>query len=163
MPNIAQKSIHLVITKDAILIQKLYQQGFLDIYERYHDEKTDPYLISINDIQQRLKLNKNYFLLIMVNDDVIGMVYLKKNWRSVDIGSLLILPSFQNQGYGQAALKGIENYFPNIYHWKLNTIFQEPKLLYFYEKMGYKRVKYLKIPIKNGMDIVFYKKKKQKN
>ncbi|MBM7544580.1 GNAT family N-acetyltransferase [Periweissella beninensis] len=156
-----QKFVQLVQTTEPTLIKSLYQQGFLDIYERYHDEKTDPYLTTIADITTRLSLKNNYFLLVQANQTIVGLVYIEKRWHTVEIGNLLILPEFQNQGYGQATLTAIEAFFPTIQNWKLNTILQEQKLIYFYEKMGYKRVRYLKIPIKEKMDIVFYKKKRK--
>ncbi|MFR1519292.1 MAG: GNAT family acetyltransferase [Clostridia bacterium] len=51
----------------------------------------------------------------------------------------------------------IEQLYPSAERWELDTILQEEKLCYLYEKMGYKKTGQTQ-KIKAGMDIVFYAK-----
>ena len=44
--------------------------------------------------------------------------------------------------------------------WELDTILQEKKLCYLYEKMGYQKTGKTE-KIKDGMDLVYYAKEKQ--
>lgn len=51
----------------------------------------------------------------------------------------------------------VEAIYPNATRWELDTILQEEKLCYLYEKMGYKKTGQTE-EIKKGMDLVFYAK-----
>jgi len=50
-----------------------------------------------------------------------------------------------------------ESLHKNAVNWELDTIKQETKLCYLYEKMGYRQTG-KEVKIKDGMDIVSYRK-----
>ena len=68
-----------------------------------------------------------------------------------------MLPEYQGFGYAQKAITIAESLYPAAEKWELDTILQEEKLCYLYEKMGYEKTGQI-IRIKDGMDIVFYAK-----
>ena len=70
---------------------------------------------------------------------------------------IFILPQYQGHGYAQKAMIMAETRYPAAVRWELDTILQEEKLCYLYEKMGYEKTGQI-IRIKDGMDIVFYAK-----
>lgn len=70
---------------------------------------------------------------------------------------IYILPEYQGFGYAQKAITIAESLYPAVEKWELDTILQEEKLCYLYEKMGYKKTGKVE-PIMNGMDIVYYAK-----
>jgi len=84
---------------------------------------------------------------------------LEKYKDTIRISPMFIHPHYQNRKFGQEAVYSLEQLHSNVTNWTLDTILQEKKLCYFYEKLGYidtgKRKK-----IKEGMDIIFYKKEK---
>lgn len=67
------------------------------------------------------------------------------------------LPEYQGYGYAQRAITIAESFYPFAKEWELDTILQEEKLCYLYEKMGYKKTGKVE-HIMNGMDLVFYAK-----
>ena len=75
------------------------------------------------------------------------------------ISPMMILPQYQNKGYAQKAMLKIEELYSDIKCWQLDTIKQEDKLCYFYEKVGYRKTG-KEEEIKQGMDIVYYQKLK---
>ena len=70
---------------------------------------------------------------------------------------IFILPEYQEHGYAQEAIALVESLYPKTQKWELDTIEQEDKLCYLYEKMGYKKTGKTQ-KIKDGMDIVYYAK-----
>lgn len=98
----------------------------------------------------------NYYL-ICWNEQNIGMIRVCDFGTMCRISPTCILPEFQGLGYAQRAIILVEALFPKAEKWTLDTIRQEKKLCYLYEKLGY-------VPtgkhetIQPGMDIVFYEK-----
>ena len=90
---------------------------------------------------------------------VIAPIEIRKliNESTCHLSQMFILPHYQGNGYAQQAIKQIESLNPQAKHWILDTIKQEPKLCYLYEKMGYKQTGIVK-NIKDGMDLVDYAK-----
>ena len=56
-----------------------------------------------------------------------------------------------------AAIKAVEAKYPYARRWELDTILQEAKLCYLYEKMGYRKTGQVK-NVKDGMDLVYYER-----
>ena len=73
---------------------------------------------------------------------------------------IFILPEYQGYGYAQEAIKMVESFYTKAKRWELDTILQEKKLCYLYEKMGYQKTGKTE-KIKDGMDLVYYAKEKQ--
>ena len=88
---------------------------------------------------------------------VIRVVSIDEN--TMRISPMMILPEHQNKGYAQKALSEIENMYSHIKYWQLDTIKEEEKLCYLYEKVGYVKTGKEEV-IKQGMTIVFYQKER---
>lgn len=69
---------------------------------------------------------------------------------------ILILPTFQGNGYAQSAIALAESMYSQKV-WRLDTIKQEVKLCHLYEKLGYKRT-YKEQKVSEIMTLVFYQK-----
>ncbi|MDE6739198.1 MAG: GNAT family N-acetyltransferase, partial [Lachnospiraceae bacterium] len=72
------------------------------------------------------------------------------------ISPLFILPEFRGQGIAQKAIRMCEELHGSE-GWELETIRQEPKNCYLYEKMGYRRTGEEKL-INEKLTLVFYEK-----
>jgi GNAT superfamily N-acetyltransferase len=68
-----------------------------------------------------------------------------------------ILPEFQNRGIAQQVIAQIETDYPDAAVWELDTILQETRNCYLYEKVGYRRTGESKI-INERMTLVGYEK-----
>lgn len=142
---------------DAEQLYKLQIKSFKPLLDKYQDYETNPGAEKIERTIGRLKEHNSFYYFIQIGNDNIGAV------RILDFGDLCILkqiyilPKYQGNGYAQKAILMIESLHNNATTWELDTIKQEAKLCYLYEKMGYRRTG-KEEKIKDGMDIVFYKK-----
>jgi GNAT superfamily N-acetyltransferase len=75
----------------------------------------------------------------------------------MNLKTLYVLPEYQGFGYAQQAIKLVEKLHYEVDEWRLDTILQEVRNCNLYEKMGYAKTGEVKT-IKNGMDLVYYKK-----
>ena len=74
------------------------------------------------------------------------------------VSPIFILPAFQGKGYAQAAMRALEELYPQARTWRLDTIREEAKLCHLYEKLGYRRTGREEI-LQPGMTIVYYEKR----
>lgn len=152
-----------ILLKKAVLsdCKKIHQMqtiGFQDLLERYQDFDTNPGAETLKRIEQRFQNPQidHYFVQCEAKD--IGYIRIRKlDEKTYRISQLFILPIYQNNGYAQQAIRQAEALYPQAAGWILDTIKQEEKLCYLYEKMGY-RLTGEKRNIKRGMDLVTYRK-----
>lgn len=98
------------------------------------------------------------YYFIRLNDKNIGVIRIVKlNDNTCRISPMLILPAYQGKGYAQQAIIEIESFYPEANYWELDTVKQEAKLCYLYEKMGY-RATGKEVDIQEGMTIIYYTK-----
>lgn len=93
---------------------------------------------------------------IICNNQIVGDIIVKNNNDSTYfLGGLCVIPTYENKGIGQEAIKFIEREFPKATVWTLETPADKKKNHHFYKKMGYNIVKeYLDGSVK----IVLFKK-----
>lgn len=139
-------------------IYKIQKAGFESLYHRYKDEDS-PYNESEQNLLSKLKAMNNYFLLFNHNNKYIGFMRVNTNAAKTQarIAPIVILPEFENFGFGTLAMMMVEKKFDTVKEWKLDTIIQEKKLLNFYLKLGYKESGQFE-EIKENMDIVYLSK-----
>lgn len=155
-----EKSISLVSVTiaDVQEILKIQQQGFKEYLQKYQDHDTNPCNDSIEKTTKRLNDSNFLYYFIVLNSNKIGIITVYKN--SVDhynLARIVILPQFQNNGYGKKAIKILEEIHKNVQQWSLDTIKQEEKLNNLYKSLGYQEIGKTK-KIKEGMDLIFYTK-----
>lgn len=73
------------------------------------------------------------------------------------VSPIFVLPKVQGRGYTQQAMLQAENLYPHRTVRQQDTILQEEKLCYPYEKLGYRKTGETET-IRPGKDIVFCKK-----
>ncbi|MDH5106221.1 GNAT family N-acetyltransferase [Lentilactobacillus diolivorans] len=141
-------------------IVKMYQASFAELYHRYHDDATSPYKESAESITQKLQHSNSSYYFIISDKLKVGLIRVVTTVakKEATISPLLVLPKFQGQKIAQRALQQIELQYPTVKIWYIDTIKQEPKLVHLYLKCGYKLIPDKIQTIKNGMDIVFFRK-----
>lgn len=95
----------------------------------------------------------------MREDTKVGVMrVVKLSEKIFRISPIFILPKYENNGFAQKALSAVEKLYTDAFEWHLDTIKEESKLCYLYEKCGYKRTG-KEEKIKVGMTIVYYIKR----
>ena len=127
-------------------IPKLYEmqvESFMPLYEKYHDEGS-PAIESLERVKRRFAAENRKYYFIMKDGARVGAINIghkDPNIKNVSyISPLFILPRFQNQGIGFAAIQKAFKLMPEVKIWKLDTILQEPANCHLYEKCGFVRV-----------------------
>lgn len=152
-----------VLTKavfsDCGQIRKMQVSAFAELLEKYRDYETNPASESLERIQNKFSQSFTDYYFIMLGNTKIGVMRVVRLSDIVcRISPMFILPEYQNNGYAQYALSAVEKLYPNVNEWQLDTIKEESKLCYLYEKCGYIPTGKEEV-IKDGMTIVYYSKK----
>ena len=146
--------------EDCEEIQKFQQESFAQLLEKYQDFDMSPATETLERIQYKLNEPTTTYYFILNENVKIGVIRLVSiDETTMRISPMMILPQYQNKGYAQKAMLKIEELYSDIKCWQLDTIKQEDKLCYFYEKVGYRKTG-KEEEIKQGMDIVYYQKLK---
>lgn len=145
---------------DLGIILELQKEAFKDLLSKYKDYEINPGNENIDDIKRRYDQPFTDYLLIKYNNELIGAVRIIKNEREkvARISPIFIVPKYQGMGLSQKSFDLIEDKYDWVSLFKLDTILEEEKLCYLYEKLGYKKTGEFS-KIKEGMTIVYYEKK----
>ena len=141
---------------DAEKIHCMQVAGFKALLDKYRDFETSPGAETLERVKIRFENPQIDHYFINLNDESIG--YLRVNRLEANtcrLSQLFVLPEYQANGYAQQAIRQVELLYPQASKWTLDTIKQEQKLCYLYEKMGYRQTG-LVTNIKDGMDLVDY-------
>ena len=143
--------------RDCEEIYALQIQSFRALLDRYQDYDYSPGAEKIERTIQRLEEPKTDYYFISLNGKHIGALRICNYEKLCKLKQIFIIPAYQGYGYAQQAISAVERLYPNAERWELDTILQEEKLCYLYEKMGYRKTGKTQ-RIKEGMDLVFYRK-----
>lgn len=94
---------------------------------------------------------------ILDNDTVIGGAFVTGLGKKGEIGAIFIDTTCQHKGYGKQAMLMIEEMYPNVKRWKLETPAESYDLHKFYESLGYVKTGEMKDK-KSGMTGFVYEK-----
>lgn len=143
--------------QDAEEIYQLQIDSFRALLNKYQDYDFNPGAEKIERTLQRFSDPRSDFYFICLGKIHIGALRVVHIPRVCNLKQIFILPEYQEKGYAQRAMVAVESLYPDAERWDLDTIFQEEKLCYLYEKMGYRKTGKIEA-IKEGMDLVSYTK-----
>ena len=131
-------SLTLAGEKDIEDLFDLQRWSFQPLLQKYGDYMTNPAAEPMEMVRTRLGQKNTDYYFILLDGKRIGTirVYVFQDYCRLSL--ICILPQYQGNGYAQAAMRILEERYPKIYRWELETIKEEPKLSYFYEKLGYR-------------------------
>lgn len=144
---------------DANELHAMQTRSFRELLEKYQDFATSPANESVEKVEARLKQEFTYFYFICVGTQKAGAIRVvdkKETEKNKRISPIFILPEFQGQGIAQEAIRLCEEMHGKE-NWELDTILQEPKNCYLYEKMGYRQTGRTEV-INGRLTLVFYEK-----
>lgn len=135
--------LELITSGEAECLHKMQVEAFIALYEKYRDDITSPAKESLEKITQKIVEDNSDFYFILFNGKRVGGVRVKwHNGRNVKwISPIFVIPQFQNKGIASAVIEQLfEMYSSDTIEWRLDTIKQEEKNCYLYEKCGFVRV-----------------------
>ena len=135
-------------------------KAFKELLEKYQDYDTNPGNESVEKLEARLKQDFTFYYFIYIGQQKAGAIRIvdqKENGKNKRISPIFILPEFQGKGIAQKAIRLCEKMHGNE-NWELDTILQESKNCYLYEKMGYRQTGKTKV-INERLTLTFYEKK----
>ena len=138
-------------------LHRIQLTAFRALLDKYQDLDTNPGAEGIERIVERYDQEYTNYYFIQHNDTIIGMIRVCDFGDICHVSPICILPEYQGNGYAQKAMLLAEKQYPNAHKWKLDTIRQEQKLCYLYEKLGYVKTGKQK-HVQEGMDLVYYAK-----
>ena len=146
---------------DAAELYRLQIKSFRALLRRYQDYSSSPGAEKPERTIQRLMDPSTDYYFISLQEDRqathIGALRICNLGELCKLKQIFILPDYQGNGYAQMAIAAAEALYPFCKRWELDTILQEAKLCYLYEKLGYRKTGKVE-HVKDGMDIVFYAK-----
>ena len=144
---------------DIDTVFEIQQAAYKPLYEKYHDNNTNPYMESKETVLQKYMRTGTKGYLFIKNGVPVGAVriYLYPESKSCRVSALSVHPLYQGQGIAQQALLKIEKLHNDVERWFLDTILQEAGNCHLYEKIGYKRTGKTE-EINENMTLVFYEK-----
>ena len=81
--------------------------------------------------------NGMYYKMILENQLIGGINLYDLGNKHFRLGAIYIEPAFQNQKIGAEAINFIENTYPHVKKWSIDTPYQNYRNHHFYEKLGY--------------------------
>lgn len=152
------KDVELVEIKrnEAFEAWRMQKKCFKPLYQKYRD-KDSPYKNGFLHFKKIIKSPKVKTYWITYDCEKVGEIFIAVKETKNYLARIFVLPKFQNRGIAQAAIMNAENIHSNTPCWSLDTIKQEEKNCYLYEKLGYRRTGKEKI-INDKMTIVYYEK-----
>ncbi|MCM1115828.1 MAG: GNAT family N-acetyltransferase [Clostridium sp.] len=151
--NIQLKRIEKSELKFAWLMQKI---GFLDVFFKYLDS-ISPVLQGYKKFSKKASRVDMYW--IMLNDAKVGEIWIGEKENVAYLANIFILEKYRNKGIAQSAILTAEALYPQYKVWRLDTIKQEKRNCYLYEKLGYIPTGEAK-RINKRMTIIDYEKRK---
>lgn len=145
--------------EDAEELHAMQVESFQELLDKYQDFDTSPANENIEKMEFRLKQDFTYYYFICLDSKKVGAIRIvdrKEDDANKRISPIYILPEYRGQGLAQKAIKACEEIHGQE-RWELDTILQEPKNCYLYEKMGYRRTGEEKV-INDKLTLVFYGK-----
>ena len=155
-------TLKLAEKADCNTILKTQVKAFSELLLKYQDYSSSPAAENLDKILQRFEQPFTDYYLIMLDDAAIGMLRVCDFGEKCRLSPICILKEHHGKGYAQEAIRQMEQLYPKAKKWELDTIAQEEKLCYLYEKMGYRKTGRIE-NLKDGMDIVYYEKNMEKS
>lgn len=145
--------------KDVEELHAMQIRSFRELLDKYQDFDTSPGCEPIDKIEFRLRQDFTYYYFICLGESKVGAIRIvdrKEAGVNKRISPIFILPEYRGQGIAQRAIRMCEE-LHGSQEWELDTILQEQKNCYLYEKMGYRRMGEEKV-VNDKLTLTFYVK-----
>lgn len=142
---------------DADEIHAMQLKAFKELLEKYQDYGTNPGNEPIEGVRKRLEQDYTSYYFICMDGQKVGAVrVVDKADKRKRISPIFVLPEYWGRGIARRAIQLCEELHGSD-DWELETILQEPKNCYLYEKLGYHRTGRTEA-INDKLTLVYYTK-----
>ncbi|MDD5669703.1 MAG: GNAT family N-acetyltransferase, partial [Candidatus Omnitrophica bacterium] len=141
--GLASMSIERADLKDLKEILALQKSAFQSEAEIYNDFSIAPLNQSLEELTA--DFGDKIFLKAVIDGRIVGSVRAEVKANRCFIGRLIVDPHFQNFGVGTRLMHAIEEACGDVDAYELHTGHKSKRNLFFYKKLGYKKIKSLKI------------------
>jgi len=150
--KIIMVSIRKMQKEDVEILYNIALRSFQPDYEKYG---VYPPLINLKSKKflPPIMFGKS----ILKDNTIIGGAFVTGLGKKGEIGAIFIDTTQQHKGYGKQAMLLIEETYPNVKKWKLETPAESLELHTFYENIGYVKTGEMKDK-KSGMIGFIYEK-----
>ena len=147
---------------DVDTVYMIQQAAFRPLYEKYHDDRSNPYMETKETVFHKYTREGTVGYLFTLDGTAVGAVRINTDHakKSGRVSALCVLPEYQGKGIAQKALLEIERLHPDIERWFLDTIKEEAGNCHLYEKIGYKKTGKSEA-VNEKMTLVYYEKNRQ--
>ncbi len=117
-------------------------ESFMPLYEKYHDDLS-PAIESVDRVRARAQAPNRKYFFIQKDGARVGAINIgpkQGDDSAYFISPIFIIPKYQNQGIGYAAIMKAFSLYPDVKKWRLDTIKQEEGNCHLYEKCGFVRI-----------------------
>ncbi len=143
---------------DAAFIHEMQVKAFMPLLEKYKDYETSPANESVEQIRDRINQSfADYYMIKYFDIAVGGVRIVKKDNKTYRVSIIFILPEHHGKGIAQQVFAIIEQRYKDAKKWELDSIIQEQRNCYLYEKLGYRTTGETK-KINDNLTLVFYEK-----
>ena len=145
---------------DLNTVFEIQQAAFRPLYEKYHDDGSNPYMESKEMILRKYTRAGTTGYLFLLDGKAVGAVRINIDDvnKTGRVSALCVLPQYQGRGIAQRALLEIERLHPDVKRWVLDTILEEAGNCHLYEKAGYRKTGKTE-RINEKMTLVYYEKR----
>ena len=146
--------ISIATKTDLPEILHLQKSCYIEEAELYSDLEIPPLTQTQESIEQDFE--KEIFLKMSANDQIIGSVRGHLDSGTCKIGRLIVDKRFRNQGLGKKLMAAIESQFDQAGRYELFTGDKSSRNLALYSKLGYTEFKRQRLD--NNLTLVFLEK-----
>lgn len=131
-----------VVSEDCEQIRDIMAKVYHDEQKKWFKNGASHFIPGYNSIDmQKYHTWDNKYYKIIYENYIIGVILISYTGKEhARIDRLYILPQYQGMGIGSVVLGLIEELYPEVNDWSLDTIQQSPRNHYFYEKNGFELV-----------------------
>jgi ribosomal protein S18 acetylase RimI-like enzyme len=138
--NIMNLGISIADKEDLKQILELQKECYQIEAELHNDYNIPPLTQSILSINEEFDEGVS-FLKGLVDGQLVGSVRGQIKNNTAYVGRLMVKDEFQNNGFGQALMKKIEDDLKNCNRYELFTGHKSEKNIKLYQKLGYNEIK----------------------
>ena len=135
----SEVKLEIVRSEDAEKIRDMMMEIYQDEALRWFKDNKKPFIPGYNSIDmQRYHTWDHKYYKIMYDENIVGVLLVSSTGREHGrIDRFYVHPDHQDKGIGSKVIKRVEELFPQIKWWTLDTTQQSPRNHHFYEKHGY--------------------------
>lgn len=132
-------TLETATAEDAVAIRELMVAVENDEYERWFKGGERPFIPGFDSIDMQIyhMWDGRYYKVLLSGEIVAVLLITYTNREHARIDRFYIHPAHQGKGIGTQAFKLLEDMYPQVSHWQLETTRKSARNQHFYKKLGF--------------------------